>query len=101
MSKKSISNNDNIAFLHHLQEMMKHLPANCSMNVIEAATEAWRMIVVATKFKWSEYQKECARRAILKFRNIYDFKDFYSFVCMGDFLNDIHAAFTGKAILEA
>jgi hypothetical protein len=98
--KKSITNNDNIAFCFHLTAMM-----DCGLPNIEKgmaaklAADAWRMLCVAVKFHWRAGEKESARRAIVRFLDEVD-QGWYNSGCMGYFLNDTYRAFTGKAVKE-
>ena len=101
--KKSITINDTTAFGHHLEQMIKYCEAlSVKYDAAEAASlaeDAWRMIAVAVKFHWNTSAKENARRAVVKFRDTIPQNSYYSGV-MGDFLNDIYAAFTGKYCKE-
>lgn len=98
--KKSITTNDTITFCHYLTTIMKELPTIESVGVAHRASEAWRMIAVAVKFHWSDSAKESARKAVVKYVDEVN-QEFYAAGVMGNFLNDIYAAFTGKACKEA
>lgn len=97
--KKSITNNDTIAFCAYLSSLLRYLPNSVSTIQACLATEAWRMMSVAVKFHWRAGEKEAARQAVVAYVDGPG-KGFYSSDALGDFLNDIYRSFTGKACKE-
>ena len=97
--KKSITNNDTIAFCHHLNSIMTALPTCESITAARHASEAWRMLCVAVKFHWNETTTRACREAVVRYMDEVN-QDFYAASVMGNFLNDTFRSFTGKACKE-